>query len=238
MAAVLACGEAAVLSHRSAAGLWEIHIPNPAELDVSVAATRRPRAKGITVHRRARLSLDEVTEHHRIPVTNPIRTVIDLATCCGRTELERVVNDADKLDLVDPETLRTALDDRPGDPGVAILRDLLDSTTLTLTDSELERRFLSLVRRVGLPTPLTQQWVNGCRVDFWWPDLGLVVETDGLRYHRTAAQQAEDKRRDQAHAAAGHTPLRFSHAQVKYEPDYVEEVLRRVAHRLATEREG
>jgi very-short-patch-repair endonuclease len=74
--------------------------------------------------------------------------------------------------------------------------------------------------------------VNGFKVDFYWPDLGLVVETDGLRYHRTPAQQARDRIRDQTHAAAGLTPLRFTHAQVKYEPTRVEETLVAVARRL------
>jgi very-short-patch-repair endonuclease len=84
------------------------------------------------------------------------------------------------------------------------------------------------VRRANLPRPRTQQHVNGHRVDFWWPEHKLVVETDGLRYHRTPAQQARDRRRDQAHYAAGLTPLRFTHAQVAYAPEEVERVLRSV----------
>lgn len=116
--------------------------------------------------------------------------------------------------------------------GVPALRALLDRRTFTLTDSQLERRFLRLVRGAGLPRPLTGQRVNGFKVDFYWPDLGLVVETDGLRYHRTATQQARDRRRDQAHAAAGLTPLRFTHAQVTFEPDDVEGTLIAVANRL------
>jgi very-short-patch-repair endonuclease len=74
--------------------------------------------------------------------------------------------------------------------------------------------------------------VNGFRVDFYWPELGLIVETDGLRYHRTPAQQAADRVRDQAHTAAGLTPLRFTHAQVRYERRHVEETLRTISQRL------
>ena len=133
---------------------------------------------------------------------------------------------------IDPDRLRAALVDHAGQPGVLPLRRLLDRHTFRLTDSELERRFLALVARSGLSTPLTRQHVNGFRVDFLWPDLGLVVETDGLRYHRTPAQQARDRIRDQAHAAAGLTALRFSHAQVRYEPDRVRETLTSVAARL------
>ena len=121
-----------------------------------------------------------------------------------------------------------------GQPGVAVLRAVLDRRTFSLTDSELERRFGPIARRAGLPLPLTQRRVNGFRVDFYWPDLGLVVETDGLRYHRTPAQQTADLRRDQAHSAAGFTPLRFSHAQVTYESVYVESMLKDVAQRLKT----
>jgi very-short-patch-repair endonuclease len=72
---------------------------------------------------------------------------------------------------------------------------------------------------------LTKQWVNGFEVDFYWPGLGLVVETDGLRYHRTPAEQARDRLRDQAHTAAGMRPLRFTHEQVRYEPGHVLETL-------------
>jgi very-short-patch-repair endonuclease len=76
---------------------------------------------------------------------------------------------------------------------------------------------------------MTQEFVNGFRVDFYWPDLGLVVETDGLRYHRTPSQQTKDHVRDQAHIAAGLTPLRFTHWQVRYDPGHVERTLRAAA---------
>src|SRR4051794_12349880 len=75
-----------------------------------------------------------------------------------------------------------------------------------------------MAARAGLPRPQTQIYLNGFRVDFYWPDLGLVVETDGLRYHRTPQQQARDRLRDQAHAASGLTPLRFTHAQADTTP--------------------
>jgi very-short-patch-repair endonuclease len=184
------------------------------------------------VHRRA-LAPSDLTERHGIAVTTPQCSLLDLATRLGPRELEAAVNQADKLDLVDPEALRSALDAMTGRPGVRALRTLLDRRTLTLTDSELERRFLPLARAAGLPKPLTQAPVNGYRVDFYWPELGLVVETDGLRYHRTPAQQAQDRRRDQAHTAAGLTPLRFTHAQVAYEPSSVQGTLSAVAKRRA-----
>jgi very-short-patch-repair endonuclease len=173
-----------------------------------------------------------VTLCDEIPVTDPVQTLIDLAARLGPRLTERAVNEADRLDLVDPPALRAALEDHRGEPGVARLRTLLDRRTFRLTREELERRFMPLARAAGLPAPLTGQWVNGFEVDFHWPELGLVVETDGLRYHRTPAQQARDRLRDQTHTAAGLTQLRFTHGQIHYEPAHVLAVLRSTAARI------
>jgi very-short-patch-repair endonuclease len=165
-------------------------------------------------------------------VTGVVRTLIDVACSLSLGELERAVNETDRLDLIDPEALRMALDAYRGQRGVARLRELLDRRTFRLTDSELERWFLPQARKVGLPLPLTRQRINGFKVDFFWPDLRLVVETDGLRYHRTPAQQARDRIRDQVHLAAGFIPLRFTHWQVRYERDYVRSILLAVVRRI------
>lgn len=231
MAAVLACGSAAVLSHDSAAALWAIR-PGAKGLEVSVVTSAKRRPEGITVHRRPGLRPDELTRCHGIPVTSPIRTLIDIAFRLEREPLEAAINEADKLDLCNPEALRSALDEATGQPGVRALRRVLEGRIFTLTDSELERRFLRIVRDLGLPEPQTGMWINGFKVDFYWPELGLVVETDGLRFHRTPAQQARDRVRDQTHTAAGLTPLRFTRAQVRFEPAYVGETLAAVAGRL------
>jgi very-short-patch-repair endonuclease len=232
LAAVLSCGPGAALSHEAAAEVLGIRRQKAGAIDVTVPRARRGRP-GIRIHRAA-LPANERTERHGIPVTSVVRTLVDLATGLRRDELEAAVNEADRLDLIDPEHLREALDDTAGRRGAARLRGLLDRRSFTLTESALERRFLAIVRRAGLPLPLTQQQVNGFRVDFWWPKCQLVVETDGLRYHRTPAQQARDRRRDQAHVAAGLTPLRFTHAQVAYEPAEVERILRAAATRAPT----
>jgi very-short-patch-repair endonuclease len=160
-----------------------------------------------------------------------VQTLVDLATRLDGRPLERAINEADVLDLVDPEALREALEGRR-DAGAPRLRRVLDRATFVYTRTELERAFLPLARDAGLPRPLTAQWVNGYEVDFHWPALGFVVETDGLRYHRTPAKQARDRRRDQAHTAAGLTQLRFTHGQVKYEKDHVRRTLRATAVRL------
>jgi very-short-patch-repair endonuclease len=173
-----------------------------------------------------------LTVRDGIPVTSVVRTLIDRAAGLDRRGIEREVSEADKLGLTTPPKLRGALHRYRGQRGVARLREALDRRTFRLTDSELERYFLPIVRGVGLPLPRTRQYVNGFRVDFFWPDLRFVVETDGLTYHRTPAQQAEDLVRDQTHIAAGYTPLRFTHEQVRYESDYVRRTLIAVAAQL------
>jgi very-short-patch-repair endonuclease len=254
MAAVLACGRDAVLSHESAAALWGFRgrrgsrraaessgyparrqlgsgVPAPA-IDISVPAGTFRRRKGIRLHRRSSWKSGDATRRDGIPVTSPARTLIDLATVLASGPLEAAVNEADKFGLIDPESLRSEIESHAGLDGVPALRRLLDRRTFALTDSELERRFLRLVRKAGLPPPRTRQRVNGFQVDFFWPELGLIVETDGLRYHRTPAQQTRDRLRDQLHAAAGLTSLRFTHAQIAFEPGRVAETLTAVSDRL------
>jgi very-short-patch-repair endonuclease len=234
MAAVLAVGPGAALSHLSAAALWGLRPERGAQIEVSVPSASHRRSEGVRVHRRDGLRRGDICLHEGIPTTTPIVTLIDLANRLDPGPLERAVNEADRLDLIDPIALRASLDGYAGWRGVARLRELLDRRTFRLTDSELERLFLPLAAQSRLPPPLTRRFVNGFRVDFLWPELRLVVETDGLRYHRTPAQQARDLVRDQAHLAAGFTPLRFTHAQVRYEPAHVRTTLRAVAGRLGS----
>jgi len=186
---------------------------------------------GLLVHRRSLPARDRATRLG-VPLTSPGRTLLDLAAAQAPPRVVAAVNEADKLDLIASHALREALDGFAGLRGARQLRALLDRATFVLTDSALERLFLPLARAAGLPLPQTQVALNGFRVDFYWPELGLVVETDGLRYHRTPLQQGRDHVRDQAHFAAGLTPLRFSHAQVRWERAYVQDILRQTARRL------
>jgi Protein of unknown function (DUF559) len=229
MAAVLACGEGAALSHHSAAALWGIGKERRDRIDVSVRRRCELRRPGLKVRGRPALDPDDITSKDGIPVTAVARTLVDLATELDEVAVERAVNEADKRDLIDPDELRTALDRYEGEPGAPLLRRLLDKRTFRLSDSDLEIFFRPIAAKAGLPPPLSKQIVNGWEVDFYWPDLGLVVETDGLRYHRTASTQTRDARRDRAHSLAGMTPLRFAHYEVRYEPDRVRNELRRAA---------
>jgi very-short-patch-repair endonuclease len=230
-----------MLSHRSAAALWGFYLDGRGphadaggrqQVEVSISSRSGLRRPGIRVHRRPAVRSADITVHDGIPVTGVVRTLLDLATILDPRRIERAVNEADRLDLIDPEALRAALEHRGGQEGVARLRGLLDQRTFRLTDSELERRFLPIVDSIGLPRPNTRQHLNGFRVDFFWPELGLVVECDGLRYHRTPAQQARDQVRDQSHTASGLVPLRFTHEQVRYRPNHVRRTLLAVARRL------
>ncbi|HWP32572.1 MAG TPA: hypothetical protein VNL97_02380 [Solirubrobacterales bacterium] len=231
MAAVLASGPGAALSHGSAAALWGFGRERGGQIDISVPSARRSRRAGIRAHRRAEAVLSDVMAHEGIPLTSPVRTLIDQATRLGMMELERNVNEADKLDRVRADVLRESLEDHRGEPGVAQLRKLLDPLSFQLSDSELEQRMRRLARAAGLPTPETKAQVNGYEVDFFWPTLGIVLEADGLRYHRTASQQKRALERDQTHLAAGLWPLRFSYWQITRDSAHVEEVLRKTVAR-------
>ncbi len=231
MAAVLSCGPSAMLSHDSAAALWGIgEESRGVEITVRLASPRR--RPGLRVYRRPTLAERHVDERAGIPTTGLVQTLVDLAASLKPRAVERAVNEADRLDLITPPNLRVALEVHRWEPGVRPLREILDRRTFRLTRSELERLFLPLAREAGLPLPLTKAWVNGFEVDFHWPELALVVETDGLQYHRTPAEQARDRLRDQTHTAAGMTPLRFTHEQVRYEPDHVLRILGDTARRL------
>jgi very-short-patch-repair endonuclease len=222
MAAVLACGPGAQLSHRSAAELWQIRrrLDGPIEVAVPVGVLRRrPR---ITLHRSSGLRRRYV---HLIPVGAPISVLIDLATCLPDEEVEDAVNEADRLELIRTYRLRPALDREPRRPGVGRLKGILDAQSFSRAANALERRFLAIVRDAGLPAPTTQQRLGRHRVDFFWPELGFVVETDSLRHHRTAAEQTVDLSRDQAHARRGLRSLRFTHLQVFHRPGHVRSVL-------------
>jgi very-short-patch-repair endonuclease len=243
MAAILACGgdrdargairvfpsrgtPAVVLSFGSAASLLAIGREPDSHIDVSTTLSTDRRVPGVKLHRRPALGKDSVGYCQGIPVTSPVQTLIDLATRHGRPAMERSINEADRLKLVRTDDLRRGLDDHAGEPGVARLREILDLRTFRYTRTELERVFIPLAREAGLPLPRTSVYVTGHEVDFHFDELRLVVETDGLTYHRTPAQQAKDRERDQDHSAAGLTQLRFTHGQIKYEPERVVRILR------------
>jgi very-short-patch-repair endonuclease len=227
-AALLARGPYAVLSHQTGGALWEIWDLRDRMVHLSLPAVgQRREVRNMTVHRR-KLKPHDITHERGIPVTTPLRTVIDLAAHCDHRQAERLVNEADGRGLLRADTLRDHLEHADPEPGVPLLREILRPETFVLTDSELERMFLPLVRRAGLPKPESQKRFGPHRVDFYWPELNLVVEVDSLRYHRTPAQQREDRERDHAHLLAGRTQARFTFDQVARDPTHVVTTLARL----------
>jgi very-short-patch-repair endonuclease len=224
-AAVLTCGRGAVLSHRSAGGLWELL--GAFRETIEVTTPRRVRQRGIQVHQN-RLHRADVTTHEDsgIPATTPARTLIDLAAVVPPRTLERALDQAEVLRLLPLDALETALHRAPRRPGTAALRQLMEpDRARTFTRSELEEAFLALLRSRGLPEPLVNQRVHGVIVDFHWPRARLIVETDGGRFHDTARRARADKRRDARLLAEGWRTIRFAHADVMGDAAHVTGVL-------------
>jgi very-short-patch-repair endonuclease len=227
MAAVLACGPRAALSHRSAGALWGVR-PNAARRpDVSVPRSGGERP-GVRVHRPRSLSPDEVTTRHAIPVTTPARTVLDLAAILPRGDLERLLAQVEIEAVTDYPALRAIAAAHPGHRGAARLRRTLDEfeAGTALTKSDLERLFLKICRDHGLPAPLVNQHVDQDEVDFLFPVQRLIVEADSWTYHRTRHRFERDRRRDAAHTLAGYRTLRFTDRDLERAPRTIAQTVR------------
>ena len=231
MAAVLACGGPgkAALSHDSAAELWGIakHRRQTGTIHVAVLGDSRSR-NDLQPHRRNALN---ATTHRGIRVTTAAQTLIDVAHTWPQQDLEQAIGEADLRRLVGLKALRNAAV-KAGRTG-APLRRLIERTTFRVTQSELEREFLRLLGRAKLPLPESQKRFGKHRVDFYWPALGLVVECDGGNFHRTTAQQAADRKRDQDHIRRGRIPMRIAHGQVFHDPAGTAALLADVVKRLS-----
>jgi hypothetical protein len=220
MAAVLATGSGAALSHRDAAVLWGVRSRGDASDPVHVTTVvRRGHRRGILLHRVARLDEEERTVKEGIPVTTPGRTLLDLASDLDARELEEVVSRAERDGLVVPAVLSLLLARHRGRPGVPALRDVLRTPGgPALTHSEAEARFLALVREAGLPPPECGVSVGRYELDFLWRAAGVAVEVDGFRYHASRPRFEGDRRKDARLLATGITVLRLSWRQLEREP--------------------
>jgi hypothetical protein len=208
LAAVLACGEGAVLSHRGAAALWALHPTAAARVDVTVAHTSGVRTTArIAVHRSRRGI--QSTRHHGIPVTTPMQTLADLAVAVPRRRLEKAAENAEAARLLDLNGLDAA------HPGAKRLLAVFDEHDLgSYTRSETEDAFLQLCDDHGIPRPLVNARVEGFEVDFCWPGERLIVETDG-RHHLTRARFECDRARDALLTSIGWRVMRFTRRQVR-----------------------
>ena len=225
-AAVLACGEGAVLSHASAGAAWGLRPSASAVVDVSVGRGGRARRPGIRLHCRRSLCADDVTVLDGLPITTPARTVLDLAAGGLRgAKLEAVVDVAvhERLDFADLERLLASRQ-----AGTAALREVVRRYAPGSVDvrSGLELRFLELCDRAGVPRPAVNVVVSGWVRDFFWADVPLVVEVDSWRWHRSPARMSEDRERDASLTLAGIPFVRFSDGQVVQRGDEVVSTLR------------
>ncbi len=217
MAALLACGDTAVLSHGTAAELLGIvrHRTTNRVLRVTVRSGRPVCRRGLRVHRSAGLGDDEVMVVDGLRVTTPVRTLVDLAGEVDLRELERMVARADRDGLLEREAVEVGLRRHTGRAGIGALRALLaPETSVAFSRSELEDRFPALIRRAELPEPSANVRVAGLEVDFLWRDGGLVVEVDGFGFHSGRSAFELDRRRAAALVAAGYRVVRFTWTEV------------------------
>lgn len=213
MAATLALGPGALLSHASAAELWGVARPRGGAVDVTGPAKALPKRAGITYHYSRCLRPEDRCELSRIPVTSVARTLLDIATDGRR--LRRALDEADRLGILQVGELEALLRRTRGHRGRGRLARLTAAhTTAPPTRSELEDRFLDLCREADLPMPEANARVAGIEVDMYWPRHRLVVELDGAAFHRTAAAQERDRAREAIVYSAGLALRRFGWRQV------------------------
>jgi very-short-patch-repair endonuclease len=219
MAALLACGEGAALSHRTAASLWGFLTSPILPVDVTTPTDGGRSYCAITAHRTLLDPCDALVRD-RLRVTTPSRTIVDLAAILEGRALREAVERAQDLRRFDHEDIRATLACVSRRPGARRLQDLI---TLLAPDSDcarshLERLFAALVRKARLPRPEPNHEIAGWARDFAWPEQRLVVETDGYRDHSSRRARHRDNRRDRQLTALGWRPARFTYEEIAFEP--------------------
>jgi very-short-patch-repair endonuclease len=218
LAAVLAVGPGAVLSHRQAAALHGFRPANGSTIDVTTGRDRRG-LPGVQVHRARTLDPTDVTTIDGIPMTTAPRTLVDLAGMVPRDHLAKALREADRLRLLDIRGIERVLArtaHRPG-PGHRTMREALQeyaAIAASRTQSALEDDFLRLVHRAALPLPQSNVPVHGLVVDAFWPAARVVVELDSLAFHENRRAFQEDRERDRKLNLAGYRVFRYTHADL------------------------
>jgi very-short-patch-repair endonuclease len=232
-AAVLAVGPGAVLSHRSAAELWDLVRVRKGDAHVIVSSVQRRRHVGVMPHRNI-LDKGETAERRGIPVTTPLRTIIDLAAVADSACVERAIRQAEYDHLVTPASLVDAVERAAGRRGMRNLRRVLGriSETPGLTRSALEQKFVRFLRVHALPRPKLNAKVHVGRrwyeVDCLWPKQRVIVELDGRAAHHTAAAFESDRARDAALQAAGYLVVRLTWRRLRDDANAVASELRAI----------
>jgi very-short-patch-repair endonuclease len=240
MAAVLACGPRAVLSHRTAIALWELRPPlSGGAIDVTVPGRSRKGQKGIRVHNVRALHHDDRALVDGIPVTSVHRTLLDYAEVAQAQQLRLAIEASERRELFDLNAIDKLVARSPGRRGRPILAATLTEMRgrVARTESELERAFLALIRVAGIPEPIAQAQVAGYRVDLLWPGTRpLVVELDSYEYHKSRAKFDSDRRRDaKLQVAIDCCVLRVTWTRLEQEP---RELIAEVRALLRAERAG
>ena len=224
LAAVMACGPGAVLSHVSAAVHWNLLQYEPARPDVTAPASRKG-VPGIRLHRSHSLDAQDTTDHQGIPTTTLARTLLDIAAQVPSHHLERALAQAERLQLYDHRAIESVIERSNGHRGTRRLATAIQDDP-QFTRGELEARMRKLVRDHGLPRPSFNVSLDapdhpGLEVDCYFPTHRLVVETDGWDTHRTRQAFEDDRAKDAAILAAGYRVVRFTWRQLRYDPQTV-----------------
>jgi very-short-patch-repair endonuclease len=230
LAALLAAGPGAVLSHATAAWWYGLIDNQPDLIEISVPGRRRAPPPGLKFHHPLRV---ERAHHRRLPITPPIQTLLDFAAGATVDEVRRALAEGEFRNLLDPVRVRQALG--RGRPGSATVRAALDrhQPELAKTRSQLERAFLALCEATGLPVPEFNVYLWGYLLDAVWREQLVVVELDGLQGHRTPAQLEKDHERDLVMRRHGFEGRRYTWQQVTKRPQQVFADLPRAVRALA-----
>ena len=229
LAAVLACGEGALLSHRSAAALWGLVRPRRSPIDVTSRRGRVGR-DGIRLHCSSVPDEERLIEAE-IPVTSVARTLLDLAEVLDEDGLRRAFEEADRLKLLRTPELERVCARAGRRKGLPALHHLIaEARAPVATRSPLEDRFVEYCREhlADLPAPLTNVSILGHEVDAYWPSHRLIVELDGFSIHSHRAAFERDRARDAKMQAAGYRVLRLTHRRLKAAPNGVASELRAI----------
>lgn len=230
MAAVLACGPGAVLSHRSAARFWGVFPYEPRTIEVSRLGSGRTKHRGIVLHQ-ARLLADEVEEVDGIPVTSLFRAIFDLAAVVSKREVERAFHETEVKQLTSRVSLSRLLHRHPGRRGAATVREILAGRAPAgITQNDFEEAFVAFLDERGLPRPRFNATlpVRGrlLRPDCMWPEERLIAELDGWAAHGTAPAFEGDRHRDRVLVAEGWRSMRITWSQLRDEPEEIAADLR------------